>query len=267
MGINFNVGHRATREPLSLMKQIFYIRSGLPKRIAGIHYCYNDTSLKPFVAGLRLFMDKEARIRFRSHFGEHETITFELQTYGIPTKLHPILPNGDLCVAYHREWLHVRRAQEQEMLKSTASGVILPRRFDVLFGRGKNTREHTGNLRAGHLVEMFHDEYEKAGKFEKTEVAQRIVGMIHDSFGRFLKWEANGWVEVDDEAAREKISHFFRHLRSKKPAKEATSTSSNQEQSSEVVKRVTPCPSPVHLSSEGSQLKKQARGQGGKFVL
>ena len=25
-----------------------------------------------------------------------------------------------------------------------------------------------------------------------------------------------GWQEVDDEAAREKVSHFFRHLRGKK---------------------------------------------------
>lgn len=28
--------------------------------------------------------------------------------------------------------------------------------------------------------------------------------------------EKIGWQEVDDEAAREKVSHFFRHLRGKK---------------------------------------------------
>lgn len=57
----------------------------------------------------------------------------------------------------------------------------------------------------------------QASKFEKTAIAERIVTSIRESHGRFLKWEENTWVEVDSEAAREKISHFFRHFRSRAP--------------------------------------------------
>ena len=177
VGVTYKIGAKASRAPLSMLKQIHYIRSGLPKRIGGLHYCYDDKSMQPFVAGLQLFMDKEARKRFRTHLGKPEDIAFELQTYGIPIHEHPILPNGELCVAYHREWLEVRRVQESQAREATKDGVLVPRRFDVLFGRGKNTREHTGNLRAGHLVEMHQEEYEKAGKFEKTQIAERIVAM------------------------------------------------------------------------------------------
>ena len=56
---------------------------------------------------------------------------------------------------------------------------------------------------------------EKANKHEKTEIAERIVSIIHESHGRFLKWDKDCWVEVEYSVAREKVSHFFRHLRSK----------------------------------------------------
>ncbi len=250
VGILSNFGEHARREPFLLMKQIQRIRSGIPKKIVGMHYCFDDASLKPFVAGVRLFLAKEMRTRFRPHFGNRENINFELQTYGIPIKDHPILPNGVLSLEWHKEWLQVRRIQEAS--ESSKDGIILPRRFDVLFGRGKNTREHTGNLRAAHLVEMHLAEYERAGKFGKTEIAERIVSIIHESFGRFLKWEDQGWVEVDSEVARGKISHFFRHLRSKtSTTNDHTSldASSKSEQST-AVKRVTPCQSPLNSIEE-----------------
>ena len=94
---------------------------------------------------------------------------------------------------------------------------------------------------------MHRAEYEAVGKFQKTIVAERIVNMIRESLGRFLKWEKDkGWVEVDDEAAREKISHFFRHLRSKTSATEQTLG----DQPVSTSKRVTPCPSPIQYSEE-----------------
>ncbi|OEU14906.1 hypothetical protein FRACYDRAFT_269706 [Fragilariopsis cylindrus CCMP1102] len=57
-------------------------------------------------------------------------------------------------------------------------------------------------------------EYEKCSKSEKTELAKRIVTMIKECNGRFLKKDRKlGWQEVTDSQAREKVSHFFRHLR------------------------------------------------------
>jgi hypothetical protein len=93
--------------------------------------------------------------------------------------------------------------------------VLIPRRFDVLFGRGMTAAEHTGNLRAFHIVEMNRELYEKASKHEKTYLAEKIVRLINESYGRFLKLDkATGvWQEVESDLAREKISHYFRRLR------------------------------------------------------
>lgn len=52
---------------------------------------------------------------------------------------------------------------------------------------------------------------------------------------------------MDRDAAREKISHFFRHLRSKQ-VDSPTSTSKPVDEQS-ITKRVTPSPSPI-ISSE-----------------
>ena len=94
---------------------------------------------------------------------------------------------------------------------------VVPRRLDVLFGRGLKTAQHTGNLRAVHLVVMYRPSYEAADKCGKTALAERIVSIIHESGGRFLKRERDLWAEVDNIMAREKISHFFRKMRSTAP--------------------------------------------------
>ena len=249
--IIFNDGVMPRFEELKMMKRVHWVRRGIPKKIAGGHYCYSDASLRPFVAGIRLFMDKESRHRVRPLSGTHEDIMFKLQTYGIDTKDHPLQENGELSLAYHREWLQIRKSQEAEN-RSTKDDITVPRRFDVLFGRGKNTREHSGNLRATHLVDMHMEKYEAANKFQKTEIAERIVSIIYESYGRFLKWENDCWVEVDHNAAREKISHFFRHARSKQKATITNNDGSHSDAAQApthpptAVKRVTPCPSPNH---------------------
>jgi hypothetical protein len=106
----------------------------------------------------------------------------------------------------------------------TALSFIAPRRFDVLFGKGKAFREHKGNVRANHLVAMDRAKYEQADKTEKTNIARRIVNIIHESHGRFLKFEESEgcWEEVDYGKAREKISHIFRNQKDRKRRKDRT---------------------------------------------
>jgi hypothetical protein len=109
---------------------------------------------------------------------------------------------------------------------------------------------------------MHQEEYEKADKSEKTEIALRIVSMIHESFGRFLKWEKEGWVEVDEEAAREKISHFFRHLRSR--ASESTGqtpTDATIVDQASGSKRITPCTSPIPSAGDTSGKSAKLEGE------
>jgi hypothetical protein len=155
---------------------------------------------------------------------------FELQTYGIPTQVLPFdEATGTPTVVYHRAvWMERQRHQEkssQQELGSTViameqqrRAVVVPRRFDVLFGKGAIIAQHTGNLRALHIVEMNRKLYESVDRNEKTRVAQSIVDLINTSYGRFLKEEGkSGWQEVENHVAREKISHYFRRLREMDP--------------------------------------------------
>ena len=147
--------------------------------------------------------------------GSLEEINYALSTYGFPVL--PVRNDGTCSVEDHKAWLKQRTIHEKE----AASVIVSPQRFDVIFGRGKSATGHTGNLRAGYLIEMHRQAYEEAGKLAKTKISSKIVDMIHQSKGRFLKRQKGVWVEVSDEVARDKISHFFRNLRGKKTEKKA----------------------------------------------
>lgn len=96
--------------------------------------------------------------------------------------------------------------------------VETPSPGDVLFGRGK-VKEHPGNIRLHQLIEKRRSRYEVAEKWEKTVIAEEIVAIIKECSGRFLRptVDGEGWLEVDKEIAREKVSHTFRSLRPKVP--------------------------------------------------
>ena len=85
--------------------------------------------------------------------------------------------HGNVLVDNHLKWIEQRSIGEEKaryVIGSAPSYILVPRRFDVLLGRGKTASEHTGNLRAFHIVEMNRERYEHAGKFEKTQIV-RVV--------------------------------------------------------------------------------------------
>ncbi|CAJ1951276.1 unnamed protein product [Cylindrotheca closterium] len=215
--ILYFVGNDASLFGFNIFKSVFQTRLAVPHRLEAMHICYDSKTLRPIVSGLRFFLDKRGRTRSRIHFGNEKHLLFQLQTYGIPIAEDSPLKrvNGELPLAPHREWLQIRQAQE---MKVSGTGEIpktlFPHRFDVLFGRGTKVRSHTGNLRALQLVNMWQSRYDGASyRAVKAEISERIVSIIHQSKGRFLKWEETGWVEVDDEAARDKVAHYFRNQR------------------------------------------------------
>ena len=83
-----------------------------------------------------------------------------------------------------------------------------PGRFDVIFGRGKFSREHSGNQRCKHLATMHYEEYEKASKFQKSVIAENIIGIVQKSDGRFLEWDEthNNKSKMTGSAAKELLA-------------------------------------------------------------
>lgn len=107
--------------------------------------------------------------------------------------------------------------------------VETPSPGDVLFGRGK-VKEHPGNIRLHQLIEKRRSRYEVAEKWEKTVIAEEIVAIIKECSGRFLRPTVNGegWLEVDKEIAREKVSHTFRSRRPKIPKRRKVQPGGNR---------------------------------------
>jgi hypothetical protein len=212
--LNF-ASHRLSYDNLTFLFKEEKTFKAIPHRVASLHYCFDDVLLYPLITLLRFFMGSRARGRLQTHCTKQRAdYIYKLQTYGIPTHVLPLDEHDNLILDHHLEWIKGRRAQESSSSPCPRlASAMIPLRFDVLLGRGPMISGHTGNLRAFHIVEMHRERYEKAGKFEKTRIADRVVHLIHTSYGRFLKKENSVWVEVSRDEAREKISHCFRRLR------------------------------------------------------
>jgi hypothetical protein len=207
------------------------VRSVLPLRTVAIHYCYDDIRFIGMMTIAMLVSSASARVRFRAHYGTIPHIQQTLTTFGIPHQCLPVTVDGEPKIKAFRAWIKIRKQQEDQQRQQqqqqcyydtndnhlvNSNGnkiVVVPSRVDVLLGRGKPIQEHFGNMRYYVLLDHYQRAYETAKKFEKMEVAQTVVDLVHNSHGRFLKQDGAGWVEVDAMVARDKVSHAFRTRR------------------------------------------------------
>ena len=143
---------------------------------------------------------------------------FELSTFGIPVQLLPITVEGELNLEHHKLWVEQRRSLESLNLSSLdqVERCLVPGPKDILLGRDKVARSHTGNLRFQHIITTHQEDYDNAvSKDERSIIAASIVLSIKESGGRFLKCDEASWVQVSDDAARDKVTNAFRSRRLK----------------------------------------------------
>lgn len=95
------------------------------------------------------------------------------------------------------------------VLKESNTATI--RENDVLLGRGGQTNKHVGNKRFRSIVVDHQGEYLNARKKDKVLIARKIVAIIRQNGGRFLKQGIFAqWEEVTDERAQAKTSQALR---------------------------------------------------------
>lgn len=136
---------------------------------------------------------------------------YNLMTFGIPAENLPINATGDRRPDAHQDFC--KKLKVFPTLTDGARRIVVPSIYDVLLGRGKPLQKHPGNLRYHNIVDSYHGEYEKLQKMEKTNFSKMIVEQFKCGGNRFMKQDDGGWVEVDDETARSKVSHTFRNHR------------------------------------------------------
>ena len=153
--------------------------------------------------------------------GGYQECMEKLKSYGIPTYAFPCQEDGTITCHHHIANIDQlreleRKKRELKMDNSSLVIGIVPGPYDVLLGRAKSCQVHEGTQRYRVLVERYREEYEIASKQEKTSMAIMIINMVHETTGRFLKDEGDGWVEIDEAQARAKVAHSFRNLRKRK---------------------------------------------------
>jgi len=102
---------------------------------------------------------------------------------------------------------------DEAMEMVTTPGEITITDQDVLFGRGGLTNRHIGNLRYRDIISIHREDYVRAQKTEKPNVARRIVKAIRTGKnpGRFLrKGDGDKWICVSDKEAAWKASQALR---------------------------------------------------------
>jgi hypothetical protein len=123
-------------------------------------------------------------------------------------------------------WLEKRRAELQVENDTDDDFIKFPTLKDVLLGRGLSYQNFPGNQYYISVVEMHMESYNDAGpeQKEKRAISGQVLKMLQQSGARFLQRADNatdsnvedGWVQVDDQAARKKICHAFRNIRLRK---------------------------------------------------
>ena len=86
-----------------------------------------------------------------------------------------------------------------------------PTDADVCLGRGGWTNKHPGNRQFHAWKTLLEKDYVTIErKLDRTPVAERLLDLVHQHRGRFLKRDTKGWYEVNDKKAREKCSQVLR---------------------------------------------------------
>lgn len=97
-----------------------------------------------------------------------------------------------------------------------------PNNYTVFSGRTKKHFESIGNLRFRILASIFLSSYrEAASKVEKSNIVDKIVGMVREAGGDFVQKRGDVWWEIGDAAAREKTGALLRDCLSDKYASSA----------------------------------------------
>jgi hypothetical protein len=157
--------------------------------------------------------------------GTYQDVGYKLMTFGIPMGIFPIGANEDeLLLENHREWVSQRRIlearllllleeEEKEAAAAAEERILVPGLLDVLMGKKKEIKKHSGNLRYQNIIADRADTYDQARRTQKTAIAEDVLRTIKESGGRFLRADEAGWLVVEDAVSREKISNAFRDRR------------------------------------------------------
>lgn len=215
----------------------------LPMYRSCLFGCYSGLKQYLLTRVAMLTVPTNLRPRLRIHYGNHQECQGFLMSVGIPRAALPLhLETDRPLLESHLSWLSERERIELEeankKLSSFTARMTSPHNelsarpynevidaistMDVIFGRGRPTQEHTGNVHFRFILDERRAVYDKSNLTGRKNIAEDIVKTIKANGGRFLKSSESGWVEVPDEEARIKVTNAFRSQRKLTKSKRKT---------------------------------------------
>ena len=124
-------------------------------------------------------------------------------------------PELEVCTKIAQMFRNQKRAEARRNLIDGTPIEDEPQEDDVIFG--KRTHKNRGNDLMHNLIKERYAEYDALDRGKKVAVVNVIVDAIKGKGGRFLEpapgESNNGYLEVSDDKARERISKYFRNYR------------------------------------------------------
>jgi hypothetical protein len=176
--------------------------SWLPIRICAAHLCSDNEFIGFIFRAVIIGTPPDIRARHRFHSGTFTDIMYSLLSYGIPVDVFPSTDGVGVKKRNWNQWIakYIARDIELATKGGVFSGVDLPTRNDVLWGKGRPIQHHRGNVQLRELVEDYLEEYQAA----------HLSLVIKARSGRFLKKDNDDWWrETSHEYAVAKVRKLF----------------------------------------------------------
>jgi len=211
-----------------------------PFRTCAFHLCYDQPAVRTFLNLVHVLVGKNGRLRERTHFGSKLEVQYTLMQFGV--NLQHCLSPGEGVLSQASIEAYIRERQEKEAAarrleeqSATPGFALFPTKMDVLCGRGPPFHSWHGNAHLTGLVIEYAEQYmEATERVTKTLTTIHILNSVKQGGGRFLRRTTEGWEEVPEKAAQEKISQIMRaELRKRRSALRdpvADSTTSSPEE-------------------------------------
>ena len=167
--------------------------------------------------------------------GTFDEIKLALMCFGIPFEgdIFPMTSEKEFHCGNHHKWYQRRLQEDLQIMKRNCEAreditnkpgssqsvgvsttprqpgdiVLVPTPLDILMGRSRYCQTYVGTVRYQQRIMDLAGQYEATPRSKKVDFAIELVQSLKDSGSRFLKETKQGWLIVDDIAAREKISN------------------------------------------------------------
>ena len=180
----------------SMFREYSRALSWQPLRIGAAHLCSDNDFVAFIFRAAVVGTPADIRVRHRFHSGTYTEIMYSLLGYGIPVDVFPSTDGMVIKKRNWNQWISKYMARDMEMAKNGGvfSGIDLPSRNDVLWGKGRPIQHHPGNVQLRELVEDYLDEYQATHpSVDKMEIVHKVCSMIKARSGRFLQKDDDGW--------------------------------------------------------------------------